>query len=103
MPRVQHLVLLKFKPNVPADTVPRLFAGLEGLKRSVKGIVSFNGGAYSSPEGLNQGFSHGFAMIFSDVAARDAYLAHAEHEKVKAAFLPLVENVIAFDFEEKGA
>jgi hypothetical protein len=39
-------------------------------------------------------------MTFADAGARDVYLTHPEHEKVKSEFLPLVEAAVAFDFEE---
>lgn len=100
MKHVCHMVLLRFKPRTSAARVADLFAALGRLKQTLPGIVQFAGGPYSSPEGLNQGFTHGFLMRFADVNARNNYLNHPEHERVKQEFLPLVENVIAFDFEE---
>ena len=100
MKKVHHLVLLKFKPDTTPATVAALFEALGRLRTVIPGIEAFRGGPYASPEGLNQGFTHGFAMTFSSVAARDAYLAHPEHERVKEQFLPGVADVIAFDFEE---
>jgi hypothetical protein len=38
-------------------------------------------------------------MTFSDVAARDSYLVHPEHERFKTTAFPLVENSLIFDFE----
>ena len=38
-------------------------------------------------------------MTFKDAAARDAYLAHPEHEKFKASALPHIEKVVVFDYE----
>jgi hypothetical protein len=99
MPRVHHLVLLKFRPETTARTIAELFQALADLRKVIPGLEDFKGGPYASPEGLNQGFTHGFAMTFSGAAARDAYLEHPEHERVKQRFLPGVENVIAFDFE----
>src|SRR5947207_13423932 len=94
---VHHLVLLRFKPG--QDSVaPKLWTALAALQK-LPGMLGFRYGPNSSPEGLNQGFTHGFVMTFRDAAARDAYLAHPEHEKVKADFLPSVDNVLVFDFE----
>ena len=100
MRKVHHLVLLKFRPGTPERTVAELFRALADLRQSIPGIERFGGGPYSSPEGLNQGFTHGFVMTFASPAARDGYLTHPDHEQVKLRFLPAVENVIAFDFEE---
>ena len=99
---MHHLVVLKIKKNTRPAQITRMFAELDGLKKKIPGLLSFAGGPYSSPEGLNQGFTHGFVMTFQDGKARDGYLTHPEHEKVKESILPLLEGgldgVIAFDF-----
>src|ERR1700687_1560123 len=100
MKKVHHLVVVKFKPGTSEATIGRLFAALARLKQVIPGIEHFAGGPYSSPEGLNQGFTHGFLITFGSVEARNTYLTHPEHEQVKRDFLPGIENVIAFDFEE---
>src|SRR5262249_54430291 len=100
MKRVQHMVLVRFKGQRPPTRVGDLFAALARLRHSIPGILHYSGGPYASPEGLHGGFTHGFLMTFTDAQARNRYLDHPEHEKVKAAFLPLLDNVIAFDFEE---
>jgi hypothetical protein len=62
--------------------------------------LHLSAGPYSSPEGLNKGFTHGCLMTFADAATRDQYLIHPDHEKIKDEFLPFMEDVIAFDFVE---
>ena len=96
--RIYHLVLVKFA-TPKAHRMADLMAALENLRKLMPGFLSITGGAYSSPEGLNQGYTHGFVMTFADAAARNHYLTHPEHEKLKAAFLPDLEGVVAFDFE----
>ena len=66
---------------------------------TIPGIEDYVSGANCSPEGLNQGYTHGLVMTFTDAAARDAYLPHPDHERVKQAVLPHVESVVVFDFE----
>ena len=63
------------------------------------GLQSFEGGPYSSPEGLNKQWTHAFIMTFDKAASRDAYLPHPEHERVKGIVAPQLADVIAFDFE----
>jgi hypothetical protein len=99
MPAVEHLVLLKFKPNVPRATIDELFAQLAELQSLIPGIRRFAGGPYASGEGLNRGYTEGFVMTFDSPAARDVYLPHPEHERVKSAILPHIDDVVAFDFE----
>jgi hypothetical protein len=79
-----------------------VFEELHSFRQTIPGLIDFQSGAYSSPEGHLQGFSHGFTMTFADAAARDAYLPHLLHQAVVAKLLPMleggVEGVVAFDF-----
>ncbi len=99
MPQIQHMVLFKIKPEVTPEKITELFRLLADLQQLIPGITYFAGGPYSSPEGLNQGYTHGFIMTFESVNARDIYLPHPEHERVKAALLACIDSAIAFDFE----
>jgi hypothetical protein len=99
MPAVKHIALVKFKSGTSEQKIKELFEALEQLKKSIPGILDYCDGINSSPEGLEQGFTHGFIMTFKDAAARDAYLPHPEHERVKARILPYVESAIIFDFD----
>ena len=72
------------------------------MQDKIPGLLDFSGGPYSSPEGFNKGFTHGFVTTFADEASRDAYLPHPEHEKVKAIVFPALDGgmdgVAAFDW-----
>lgn len=99
---VKHAVFLRVKKEAPTQIVADFFAELAGFGRHVPGMLNFSGGPYSSPEGLNQGFTHGFVMTFADELSRDTYLTHPEHDKVKAFMFPWIEGgvngVIAVDW-----
>ncbi len=98
MKKIHHMVLVKFAAN-KVQRAPELLVALEKLRKIMPDFLALCGGPYSSPEGLNQGYTHGYLMTFANAAARDQYLTHPEHDKLKAAFLPDLEGVIAFDFE----
>ncbi len=99
---VLHMVLLKIRKSVGKPKVAKVMNSIGALKKVIPGIVAFEWGAYSSPEGLNKGFTHGFCMMFKTAKARDGYLIHPEHEQVKTGVLALLDGgidaVIAFDF-----
>ncbi len=99
MSEVKHVVLFQFKQGTSDDQIAGIYAELAGLEDLIPGIEEFIGGPYSSPEGMNRDYSHGFIMTFTDAASRDAYLPHPEHERVKGQIIPLLEKVVAFDFE----
>ena len=99
---ITHMVLLRLRKDVTKKQVDAVFADLAALKSKIPGLLTFSGGAYSSPEGLGRGFTHGFCMTFADARARDLYLPHPEHEAVKALVLAVLDGgldgVIAFDY-----
>lgn len=74
MPQIQHMVLFKIKAGVTTEKISQLFSQLAELQQLIPGITYFASGPYSSPEGLNQGYTHGFLMTFESLDARDAYL-----------------------------
>ena len=99
---IVHMVLLRVRKDVPARNVERVFGEIGALQSRIPGIVTYSWGPYSSPEGMNRGFTHGFCMTFRDAASRDVYLPHPEHEKVKESVLAILDGgldgVIAFDY-----
>ena len=99
MRKVKHVALVKFKPGTRDETITECFESIGRLRSVIPGIGDYSWGANNSPEGLSQGFTHGFVMTFRDSASRDTYLVHPEHEKVKDLVLPDVESVLIFDYE----
>lgn len=99
MPKIKHVGLLKFKEGTSQDEIERIFAELMDISENIPGIEDYVSGQNNSPEALNDGYTHGFVMTFSDAAARDAYLPHPDHEKFKATALPHIDKVMVLDFE----
>ncbi len=99
MAKVKHVALLKFKDGTPQDEIDRIFEELMDISENIPGIEDYVSGTNISPEGLSDGFTHGFVMTFADAAARDAYLPHPEHERFKTHALPHVDKVLVLDFE----
>ena len=99
MAKIKHIALFKFKEGTTEEQIQKTFDELIELSENVPGIEDYVAGANNSTEGLNKGYTHGFVMTFTDATARDAYIPHPEHERVKAFVLPLVEEAVVFDFE----
>ena len=99
---IQHIVLLKLKPETTAAQRAALLEGLVALERERKipGIEEVTGGDNNSPEGKEHGFDWGFVMTFTDADARDAYLPHPDHKALGQNLLrPIVDDVLVFDYE----
>lgn len=99
MSKVKHIALFKLKAEMTEDQVADVFDQILNATEEIPGIEDYVSGPNNSPEGLNQGYTHGFVITFVDAAARDGYLTHPEHEKIKQLLLANVDGVLAFDFE----
>ena len=99
MAKIKHIALFKFRDGTTEEQIQKTFDELIELSENVPGIEDYVAGANNSPEGLNKGYTHGFVMTFTDAVARDKYISHHEHERVKAFVLPLIEEIVVFDFE----
>ena len=99
MSKVKHIALFKFKEGTAQEQIDQAFDQLLELSESIDGIEDYVGGMNNSPEGLNQGYTHGFVMTFTHAAARDGYVKHSDHDRVKTAIMPNIESLVVFDFE----
>ena len=99
MAKVDHIVLIKFKDGTPQEKVDSILDEFLDISETIPGIENFVGGPNSSPEGLNQGFTHAYVMTFADALSRDSYLKHPEYERVNQLASELFETVAVVDFE----
>ena len=98
MSQIKHFGVFVFKPGITPTQIDHCFAEMRGMVGRIPGLLDMIHGAYDSPEGLDDGFTHGFIMTFDSPAARDTYLPHPEHERVKAIVVPCLDRVVVFDF-----
>jgi hypothetical protein len=96
---IHHLALFAGKPGVSSAQEAAIGAELTGLMARIPGIVSASFGRQNSPEGLGKGMDVGLAVVFTDAAARDAYLPHPAHQQVVAKLKPLLADVVVLDYE----
>jgi hypothetical protein len=99
MGKIKHIALFKFKEGTSEEQINQLFDDILDITENIEVIEDYVAGENNSPEGLNQGYTQGIVMQFADAAARDTYLTHPEHEKIKGLILPHTESVLVFDFE----
>lgn len=100
---IRHLVLVKFRADLPAAEKTAALADLAALQAKIPGITGFETGPNVSPEGLGRGYTDAFIVTFEDAAARDRYLANADHAAAGARLVAATEGgiggLVVFDFE----
>ncbi|CAG9978401.1 unnamed protein product [Clonostachys byssicola] len=102
-----HTVLFKFSAKANAENVKAACARflklkddciLPGKKRPY--IVSMRGGQDNSPEGLQDGFTHGFVVQFHSAKDRDYYVnSDPAHQAFKESISSLVDKALVVDFD----
>lgn len=95
---IRHILLIKFKPETKQSNIENVRELFDSMPTKVEGVESVEWGLNDSPEGLDQGFTHAVVMTFTDEQARQNYLPHPEHEALKTVFVPMVDDIIVFDY-----
>jgi hypothetical protein len=97
---VRHVVIFKYKAGTTPEQIAEVTAAFRGLEKKVPGIIAFEDGVNNSSEKRNQGFTHVYLLTFKDIAARDAYLPHPDHDKFGQLLgkLKVVEDVFVIDY-----
>lgn len=96
---VRHYGMFEFKSEITEEQIEECFSEMMGMIGKIPGFEDMEYGPYKSPEGLNDGFTHGFIMTFDSPESRDAYLPHPEHERVKEIVVPRLKRLVVFGFE----
>ena len=97
--KVEHIVLLKPKPEADELRIAALWDGIAGLKGLIPGIESIRVGVNSSPESLSQGYTLGFVVTFESSVSRDGYLPDPDHLAVVPLVHAVAAEVLVFDLE----
>jgi len=88
---IRHIVLTKFKPGTPEDTIKGIYDGLSALAERLPGAQNFTGGRSESPERIERGYMHGFVIDFD---SWDALQNYADNDQHKALGGQLVANAV---------
>jgi len=95
---LRHVVMYKFKDEVPAAKVQEVIDAFAGLPKKVNTIIGFEHGTNVSKEGKSEGFTHAFVVTFKNEADLAAYLVHPAHDEYVKVVRDRREKVIVFDY-----
>ena len=95
---IRHLLFVKFKKGVLRSDIVRARSEFSEIQNKIDGISGFEWGENTSPEGYSDEFTHCIQIIFANEEARNRYLPHPDHEKLKSTLLPILEKIIVIDY-----
>lgn len=100
---IRHIVLVRFRPELPEGEIAAIDADFRSLHARLDGFLSYGGGPDVNFEGLDRGYRHGFVLDFADQAARMRYHEDPEHQalgaRLVAAAVGGVDGLLVVDFE----
>lgn len=96
---LRHLLLISFQPGVTSEQVNDIRERFLHIPVLIPGITSVEWGENNSPEMKSQAYTHCVNMTFDSDLSRERYLFHPDHEALKDVFIPLVNDIIVFDYD----
>jgi len=95
---LRHVVLFKFKDSASAASVKTVEDAFLLLPSKIKLIKGFEWGLNSSPEKINEGFTHCYTVTFGSNKDRDAYLVHPDHKAFVKILQPFIDKALVVDY-----
>jgi len=98
---INHVVLMKFKPDADEDAIKDLEESLDQLPNIITEILVFEIGR----DVVRSERSYDFALVslFANLETLDRYRTHPEHLKVLEKIKNLCDDIVAVDFEGTDA
>ncbi|EEF52470.1 stress-response A/B barrel domain-containing protein HS1 [Ricinus communis] len=96
---VKHVLLAKFKDEIPTHEIDKLIKGYANLVNLIPPMKAFHWGSDVSIENLHQGFTHVFESSFESTEDIAEYISHPAHVEFANLFLRAVDKVIVIDYK----
>ncbi|MBA4491306.1 Dabb family protein [Paracoccus sp. S1E-3] len=102
---IRHIVLIRFRDDLPEAAIDAIFADLHAIRAVLPGVIAITAGRSESPEQIERGYLHGFVPDFTDWDALAAYQAHPDHRRVSEALIANavggLDGILVFDLAVK--
>jgi hypothetical protein len=98
----RHVVLFQFNDSTSEDTVKAIEDAFRAFCAELPFVQDFEWGRNSSPENLDEGFTHCFIVSFASAKDRDTYLPHPAHVTFCTQYLDEhLKKACVVDFEAR--
>lgn len=94
----RHVALFRWRPGTAAEQIDPVTPALEALAATLDGLRSY---ACGPGLGLSEtSYDYGVVAEFDDRTAWDAYMANAEHDRIRAELIaPIVAERASIQLE----
>ncbi|WP_373233025.1 Dabb family protein [Cohnella sp.] len=95
----EHIVLLKFKPDVSIEVKESAIKRAHDFKGNIPGIVELSAGINVTEEIEHmQGFTLAIRVTFEDQKACRDYIQHPLHQSLLQFIGPFVDGIVVMDY-----
>lgn len=95
----EHIVLLKFKPDVAITEKEDAIKRVHDFKGNIPGIVDISAGINITEEVEHMhGFTLGIRVTFENQQACRNYIQHPLHQNLLQSIGPFVEGIVVMDY-----
>ena len=98
---INHIVLMKFKPDVSSADIEDLEKSLDDLPNKIIEIHSYEFGRNLVPS--EKAYDFALVALFANLQTLDQYREHPQHLKVLVKIRKLCDDLITVDFEGSDA
>ena len=98
---INHVVVMKFKPDVSDDAIDDLEKSLDDLPNKILEIHAYEFGRDRGHS--EQSYDFALVSLFANLEAVKRYQEHPAHLKVLQKINALAENILVVDFEGSDA
>lgn len=95
---LKHIVLFTFKSGSSAASVDSVVKAFNHLYGTVPQVKKMEWGLNMSPEHLDQGFTHCFALTFNSEKDLADYQQHPAHKAFQTILKPHMDRVFVVDY-----
>ncbi|XP_077240458.1 heat stable protein 1 [Tasmannia lanceolata] len=96
---VKHLVIAKFKEEIPPERIEELIEGFANLVLLIEPLKTFHWGPNVSIGNLHQGFTHVFESTFESIEDVREYHQHPAHAEFANQILPALDKFMVIDYK----
>lgn len=99
---MRHILLVKTRSEATANQLATAKQAFFDVIDRIEGLEAVEWGVNNSPEGKNAGYDLCIQMTFENEEARDRYLPHTAHDRLKIDFTPIIDDILVFDYNPEN-
>ena len=95
---IRHILMFQLKADSKKEAVEAVKNAFLNIDQKISGVSNIEWGELDPYVTRNKHYTHCVQMTFADASVREYYDPHPEHQALKDIFLPIIEDLVVFDY-----